>query len=890
MVTPAPFTDIVDVPHLPGVDPRLSHTRVVRDSLGNERRWHYLDNADILAERGIEPRGTMLAVHGNPTYSFLFRHLYRDDIPWRVVAVDQLEMGFSERSGETRHLQDRITDLSLFTDALGITGPVITVGHDWGGIISIGWALDNRHDVVGMILTNTAIYQGLGESLPASLQLATSRGFLPFSTSRTDAFLRTTVNLSRPPLPREIQAGFYAPYRSANRRRGIEAFVADIPADASHPSRATLERLAEGIKGLTVPTLMVWGPRDVVFSDRYLRDLVERVPHADVHRFEGASHLVWEDAPTGDVVSRWLRERFPGEGPATRGEIARRASVSEFAEQPEYRRLGSLITERAQDPATRFEAAVVEAVDNDVRSISWQLLERRVSELAAGLLAHGVKPGCRVSVLVRPGADLTAVLYACLRIGAVVVIADAGLGVKGLTRAVVGSHPDFLIGIPTALAAARSLNWPGERISVRTLPTVDRKILGVSVSVDELMREGEQIHALGGGNDIPEPDPDSDALILFTSGSTGPAKGAVYTHRQASAMFAAVGDTLQLKPERGLVAGFAPFALLGPALGAPSIVPDMDVTRPGELTASALANAVDELGSPAVFTAPAALTNILDTAGGLDERQRAALARVPSFFSAGAPIPAPLLRRLRDIMPGAQAYSPYGMTECLAVAAIDLDGIERAGTGSGVCVGKPVPRVELAVAPLDENGEASDEAVVTPAVVGEVLVRAPHARDRYLHLWDTTRQSMRVGGYHATGDVGQIDAEGRLWIEGRLAHVVATAHGPVTPVQIEKATEGIPWVRRAGVCGVGPKGTQQLVVIAETVEGFRPGKARTPEPATPEQQREVRDAVRAATGFDVTAVFITQTLPTDIRHNSKIDRTRLSNWAERELAGKAGAL
>lgn len=890
MVTPAPFTDIVDVPHLPGVDPRLSHTRVVRDSLGNERRWHYLDNADILAERGIEPRGTMLAVHGNPTYSFLFRHLYRDDIPWRVVAVDQLEMGFSERSGETRHLQDRITDLSLFTDALGITGPVITVGHDWGGIISIGWALDNRHDVVGMILTNTAIYQGLGESLPASLQLATSRGFLPFSTSRTDAFLRTTVNLSRPPLPREIQAGFYAPYRSANRRRGIEAFVADIPADASHPSRATLERLAEGIKGLTVPTLMVWGPRDVVFSDRYLRDLVERVPHADVHRFEGASHLVWEDDPTGDVVSRWLRERFPGEGPATRGEIARRASVSEFAEQPEYRRLGSLITERAQDPATRFEAAVVEAVDNDVRSISWQLLERRVSELAAGLLAHGVKPGCRVSVLVRPGADLTAVLYACLRIGAVVVIADAGLGVKGLTRAVVGSHPDFLIGIPTALAAARSLNWPGERISVRTLPTVDRKILGVSVSVDELMREGEQIHALGGGNDIPEPDPDSDALILFTSGSTGPAKGAVYTHRQASAMFAAVGDTLQLKPERGLVAGFAPFALLGPALGAPSIVPDMDVTRPGELTASALANAVDELGSPAVFTAPAALTNILDTAGGLDERQRAALARVPSFFSAGAPIPAPLLRRLRDIMPGAQAYSPYGMTECLAVAAIDLDGIERAGTGSGVCVGKPVPRVELAVAPLDENGEASDEAVVAPAVVGEVLVRAPHARDRYLHLWDTTRQSMRVEGYHATGDVGQIDAEGRLWIEGRLAHVVATAHGPVTPVQIEKATEGIPWVRRAGVCGVGPKGTQQLVVIAETVEGFRPGKARTPEPATPEQQREVRDAVRAATGFDVTAVFITQTLPTDIRHNSKIDRTRLSNWAERELAGKAGAL
>ncbi len=891
MVTPAPFTDVVEVPELPGVDPRLSHTRVVRDSLGNERRWHYLDNAELLAERGVEPRGTLLAVHGNPTYSFLFRHLYRDDIPWRVIAVDQLEMGFSERSGEVRHLQDRITDLSLLTDSLGINGPVITVGHDWGGIISTGWALDNRHDVVGMILTNTAIFQGLGESLPASLQLATSPGFLPFSTSRTDTFLRTTVNLSKPALPKEVQQGFYAPYKGANRRRGIEAFVADIPADADHPSRATLERLADGIKTMDVPTLLLWGPRDIVFSDRYLRDFLERIPHADVHRFEGASHLVWEDAPAADVVARWLADRFGADGFRSGSETAAtHRSVSSYAQQPEYRRLGSLISERAHDSETKYAPAVVEMLEDGPRTITWHLLERRVSELASGLLAHGVKPGSRVSVLVRPGADLTAVLYACLRIGAVAVIADAGLGVKGLTRAVVGSHPDFIIGIPTALVAARSLNWPGERISVRTLPTVDRKILGVTTSVDELMREGEQVHELGGARDIAEPDPDNDALILFTSGSTGPAKGAVYTHRQASAMFAAVGDTLQLRPERGLVAGFAPFALLGPALGAPSIVPEMDVTRPGELTAQALADAVDELGSPAVFTAPAALTNILDTASDLDARQRAALERVPSFFSAGAPIPAPLLRRLAQLMPQARSYSPYGMTECLAVAAIDLEGIEEAGSGSGVCVGRPVPRVEVAIAPLDAYGAATDDAVTTPGIVGEVLVRAPHVRDRYLHLWNTTAQSMRVDGYHATGDVGQLDAAGRLWIEGRLAHVVSTANGAVTPVQVEQAAETVPWVRRAGVCGVGPVGTQQIVIVAESTEDFRPGKPSTPVPATPEQQSEIREAVRLATGYDVTAVFLTRTLPTDIRHNSKIDRARLSQWCESELSGQGGAL
>src|SRR5699024_7893812 len=187
---------------------------------------------------------------------------------------------------------------------------------------------------------------------------------------------------------------------------------------------------------------------------------------------------------------------------------------------------------------------------------------------------------------------------------------------------------------------------PGRRVSVEPRPTVDRTLLGVETPIAQLATSGSRMRDLGAPLDAPWPDPEADAAILFTSGSTGPAKGAVLTHRQLSAMFAAVGDTLDLAPERGLVAGFATFALLGPALGAPTVVPDMDITRPGELTAPALAAAIGALGRPAVFTAPAALRNILDTAGELDEAGRAAMAGAASFFSAGAPIPAHLLQGL----------------------------------------------------------------------------------------------------------------------------------------------------------------------------------------------------------------------------------------------------
>ena len=874
-------------PAMPGVDPRLSRTLEVRDHSGEQRRWHLLDSGPLLAERGITPRGTLLAVHGNPTYSFLFRSLVRADIPWRLIAVDQLEMGWSERTGIKRRYQDRITDLSLLTDALSLRGPVVTVGHDWGGLISAGWALDNRHDLVGMILTNTGVHQELEESLPKALQLASAPWFRTPATSVTDTFLRTTLSLSKPALPAEVRDAYLAPYRTRARRLGIDQFVADIPAAAGHPSRATLERVAEGIRELDVPTLFAWGPRDITFSDRFLRDLIERVPHADVHRFEKASHLVWEDADVAGLVADWLHENFgTAEEPRTQAPAWR--AVSSYAEPAPERHIGAPIAELAADPRHAHSPAVVElgAEDGETREISWSLLNRRIDDIAAGLLAHGVRPGDRVSLLITPGADLTGVLYACFRIGAVAVVADAGLGTAGLTRAVIGSHPDWFIGIKKALVGARALGWPGRRLSVEQLPTVDRVALGVETSIAELARSGSVMRDLGAPLDAPWPDPEADAAILFTSGSTGPAKGAVLTHRQLGAMFDAVGDTLQLAPERGLVAGFATFALLGPALGAPTVVPDMDITRPGELTAPALAQAIAALGSPAVFTAPAALRNILDTADQLDDAGRAAMAGAQSFFSAGAPIPAHLLRDLRSLMPNAHALTPYGMTECLAVAAIDLEGIEAAGEGSGVCVGRPVPRVEIAIAEMDELGRTTGTILDTPGVSGEILVRAPHVRDRYLMLWRTTRTAMRFEGWHATGDVGHLDEAGRLWVEGRADHVLATAHGMLTPVQVEEAAESVPTVRRAGAAVVGPRGTQQIVVILETEQGYRPGRAGRPRPAEPSLQEAVRRAVRDRSGAEVVAVFTTRALPTDIRHNSKIDRAALSRWSEQTLRGE----
>jgi acyl-coenzyme A synthetase/AMP-(fatty) acid ligase/pimeloyl-ACP methyl ester carboxylesterase len=857
-------------PDLAGLDPAWS--RLVADGSGHT--WHVLD-------RGDPVHGTLVCVHGNPTWSYLWRRFVAQAPPgWRVVAVDQLGMGYSERLPAPRTLADRVADLDAVLDALDVTGPVVTAGHDWGGAVSLGWAVRHRDRLRGVVLANTAVH--LAGAAPALIRLARSQALRHAVCATTPTFVRATSALSRPRLAAAVRAALAAPYATADRRRAVEDFVADIPLQPDHPSAAVLDEIAESARKLDdVPVLMLWGPRDPVFSDRYLRDLRARMPHADVQRYERAGHLVTEDAPEAAAHAwTWIGEIAPDggmrrpEGAVEPPHGTTRRSGDAHESRPA---LWAALEARADDDS----AAVVEPGG---RSISWRLLARRVAELAVGLAAHGVAQGDRVALLVPPGADLTAAAHACWRAGASVVVADPGLGAAGLARALRGAHPAHVVGGVPGLALAAALDVPGTRIAAGPVPSGLRRLLGSPVDLAVLAHRGEAL--LAAGADLPaEAGPDDEAAVLFTSGATGPAKGVVYRHGQARAQLAALRAAYAITPDDRLVAAFPPFALYGPALGIASAVPA--ARKPGALTAAALADAAAAADATMVFASPAALRTVVGTADALTDAHRAALGRVRLVVSAGAPVPAALLHALTRgsqgaVLPQAAAHTPYGMTEALPVTDVALDEIDAAGPGNGVCVGRPLAGVDVAIAPLSQDGVADGALTTAPDVTGEISVAAAHVKDRYDQLWMIERASARDAGRHRTGDVGHLDTGGRLWVEGRLVHVLTTPEGPVTPVGVEQRAEAVDGVRAAAAVGVGPAGTQQVVVAVVPDDGIAARRTGAPllavEPLTA--------AVRDAADVPVAAVLVADALPVDIRHAAKVDRARVAAWAGQVLAGQ----
>lgn len=537
-------------------------------------------------------------------------------------------------------------------------------------------------------------------------------------------------------------------------------------------------------------------------------------------------------------------------------------------------------------------------------------LAHEVEQTAAGLQSRGIGPGVRTVLMVPPSPEFFVLTFALFHAGAIPVLVDPGMGLRNLKACLAEAQPQAFVGVPKAHSARLLLGWA--KSTLRSLVTVGRR-WGWS-GVDD-----RQLRALGAATLsalVPHlPAPDELAAILFTSGSTGVPKGAIYTHENFFAQIDQLREVLRIEPGEVDLCTFPLFALFAPALGMTSIIPRMDATRPAAVDPRQLLGPLRTFGVTNLFGSPALINRLGRYA---EQHREPVVPTLKRVLSAGAPVPVSVLRRLLPLLPPtAKAYTPYGATESLPIAVLDSAEIfaETAAlteAGRGTCVGRPVPGATVRIIRISDEPIAtwSPELEVAPGEVGEIAVRGPMVTRGYDHRPELTALAKIDDAgqvVHRMGDLGYFDSTGRLWFCGRKSQRVITLQGTLFTEPIEGLLNAHPAVYRSALVGVPRAGAagsldrEPVICIERHRSPYAPAEAVRLSDAELRRQLLERLALHDVAGQpgvlptgpqgvslgQIREVLFHSRFPVDIRHNSKIFREKLAGWAARRL-GRSG--
>lgn len=490
-----------------------------------------------------------------------------------------------------------------------------------------------------------------------------------------------------------------------------------------------------------------------------------------------------------------------------------------------------------------------------------ELLSRAAARQQA-LRAQGLGAGDRVLVLARPGLELYVLMVALLASGIVPVLVDRGMSRARLVAALRACGARVVIGERAVLRLwwFFPVLWRWRRYAL------DGRAPGV--------------RALG-GNQGPagaEPDclalpPDAHGLITFTSGSTGAPKGADRTHGSLVAQHLAIRAHWPDRADDVDMPCFPVLVLHNLCCGLTTVIPAVDLATPGRPDAERVLQQLERDGVTRLAAAPAFMMRIVQAA--LAGQRR--FPGVRSLVVGGATLPPGLAERCLAVFPQAHCRIVYGSTEAEPIAEIDMaDAVAQDRPGRGHLLGHPAAVAEVCVVdparPL-ANDEDVRRARVGVDQVGEILVAGAHVLQRYVDNpaanAETKIPRADGGVWHRTGDAGRLDAQGRLWLEGRVKDAVMVGGLPRHTLALEKALDRLPGIARSALVA-DAEGRPALVV------------------AGPRIAREALASVRERMGFPALPLYRIDEMPVDGRHNSKIDRPALRDALARGALAAMG--
>ncbi len=541
--------------------------------------------------------------------------------------------------------------------------------------------------------------------------------------------------------------------------------------------------------------------------------------------------------------------------------------------------------ERPDQAAIRFPSKAYTDASPAWDQLTYAEFDARSDHYAHGFAQMGVKRGDKVLMLMKPRMDLWVVLFALFKVGAVPVILDPGMGRKRLLECIerIGCR---VVLAEALLHALRTTLFRKPFAAAEVFITVGPKLWWGGQTLETCRRNGEQKAASEGAFPLAELDAMDGAAIAFTSGSTGTPKGVSYHQGMWDTAVDAIREMLDVQAGDVSVQAFAAFAIYDICWGHTAVIPKFDLSKPAKADPAAFVAAIQAHDAQMAFASPI----IWRTVAPYCAQRGLTLHSLDKALTTGAPTPPEMVRQYATILrEGVEFHTPYGATEAIPVSHIGSrelleDCVAKTAQGAGTCVGRPAKGIDIRIIDVtdadistwsdDLKVQTSDEDALP---IGEIVVAGGQVSVKYKQSPEGNAASKIRDGdtvLHRMGDLGYFDEQGRLWFCGRKSHRLQTSSGLVPSVPVEGVFNEHPDVFRTALVGVGAPGQQKPVLCVE----MQPGKRW--DGAVESAMRRLAEGTRWE--GTVTAFLPHPGFPTDARHNSKIRRGDLADWASRQ--------
>lgn len=507
--------------------------------------------------------------------------------------------------------------------------------------------------------------------------------------------------------------------------------------------------------------------------------------------------------------------------------------------------------------------------------MTFDQLDSASDQLAFGLERIGVIRGTRTLLMVQPGMEFFIIAFALCKVGAVPVVVDPGMGLNRMLHCLKQGKPKAFIGIEKA-HVLRKLK-PGFFKSVKYWITVGKKWFWGGHTLDDLMQP------------VCKPYPrvqttwNEPAAIAFTSGSTGPAKGVLYTHGNFASQIKQIQDHFHFGPDEIDLTTFPLWGFFFCAIGITIIIPDMDPSQPAKADPKKITEAIENQGVTQMFASPALLHRV----GKYGLENQVKLPSLRRVIAAGAPVLPSNIEQFSHLLTGdAQIHTPYGATEAVPLVSIGSKEIlsetkALSEKGFGMCVGRPMcnTRIEIIKITDDPVPRFHEKLKVKENEVGEIIAKDDVVTAHYFNNQkaDLLAKIPDSDGktWHRMGDLGWRDNKGRIWFCGRKNQRVVTESETMFTEPVEAIFNNHEKVYRSALAGVGPQPGQIPVIFVEPCADIA------------DKKKFIKELLSIGKANPLTRridhIFIETDFPVDIRHNAKIFREKLAVKARQIL-------